>query len=281
MLNYSSQRYSHIKIRIDESNYDPDNKEFSTTVDTFDDEMYENYIKGLTYLDMYDDEPLISFPSRNIVPFVRFKESVFLHKTIIKEVDIIHNRLFKSKVELDPSFLQTGFRKKLSKTYKNAQIKRNRVRIEHNFSSNDISKKRRISSSKKSFKLKKEFVVGDFDSHDDKILPKSNDASKIKINTSLTSSKNSSMKKVEKPLIEESNNPLNVSKEFKLPEDSIISNTNKSKIKQRSNRPDFVERLFENYDYNSFDPSNKIVNYDKNKNLCFSVIQDIYNKITY
>jgi hypothetical protein len=281
MLNYTSQQYSQIKIRIDESDYDPENKEFLTDVDPFDEEMYENYIKGLTYLDMYDDKPLIQSPYSNIVQFVRFKESVFLHITFIKEVDIMHNRLFKSTVEIESSLPQKDFRKNLSRIYKIGQIKRSRVRIELNFSSNDLSKKRRISSNKKNIKLKKEFVVGDFDSHDNSFFPKNKDASKLKINTSLTSSKNSTLKKDSKPLIEESNNPLNVSKEFKLPEDSIISNTNKSKIKHKSNRPEFVERLFESYDYNSFEASNKIPNNDKNKKLCFSVIQDIYNKITY
>lgn len=281
MLSNLTQKYNLIKIRIDDAENDPDKIDFTTTVDNFDDKLYADTIQGKSKFDLFQKE---SVNKCLFMQPVRYRESVNLYKFMLKDKETIYNYIFKSNSSIDPLFLKGGFKKKLSRIFKNTQYKKSRVKVEHYYNSNDVSSKRRISSTNKVMKIKnKDFIIGDYDSHESNLIPKSKDENKNKSNnnTSINVSKSSITKKVEKQVTETINN-INLTKELKLPEDSIISYTsNKTKIKSNFDRPEFVERLFETYNYNDFESLIKIQNHNKNKNLCISVIQDIYNKITY
>ena len=217
---------------------------------------------------------------------VRYKESNHLYKILLKEKETISNYLFQSCVALDPLFLKGGYKKKLTRIYKNTNKKKNGIHFEQTYNSNDVSNKRRVISKNK-IEKKESINLGIFENYESNDNPnnisKKNDKSN-NYKPPYTSTLNIFNSKIQKKdiLVNDFNIPdLNISKEFKLPDDSVFSNRSRIVQKNRFNRPDFVEKLFEAYDYSDLDPWNKIQNHTKNKNLCLTVIKDIYNKITF
>ena len=294
--NTSAQRFNLIKIRIDEGDYDIDKKDFLTTIDNFDIKLYSDLIQGKSQFDIFQREPIkikdnISSTINSITNqnTVRFKESNHIYKILLKEKETISNYLFQSSVAIDPLFLKGGYKKKLTKMHKNTNFQKNGIHFEQLFNSNDISNKRKVNITTKVVPMKQENlgIFEKYETEDNPIIPKKNEiTNKSNTNykpayTSTLNIFNSKFAKRESQPIDFNVNDLNISKEFNKLNDSVFSNRSKIIQKNKHNRPDFVEKLFDAYDYSDLDPWNKIQNHTKNKNLCLSVINDIYFKITY
>lgn len=289
--NNSTQRINVIKIRIDDGDYDTDKKDFLTTIDTFDLKLYSDSIQGKSQFDIFQREPIKKqfTPTTVIISnanTVRYKESNHLYKILIKEKETISNYLFQSTVAIDPLFLKGGFKKKLTRIHKKTNFKKNVANLEQLFNSNDLSQKRRVNITPKLVPIKPQ-NLGIFENYetDNPIKKKdiqtiSNTVYKPPYTSTLNIFSSKFLKKDSQP-IDFNVNDLNFSKEFNKLNDSVYSNRSKIIQKNKHNRPDFVEKLFDAYDYRDLDPWNKIQNHTKNKNLCLSVINDIYNKITY
>lgn len=288
----SSQQRSNVtkpnarKIRIDDYD-DPDVKNFLTTIDAFDTKIYENSIQGKTKFAIYQKESL----KKEAPPLafsVRFKEGIGIFKTVHREKEHLSTNLFTSMVVIDPLALKGGFKKKLSRNNKQTNWQKKENKYEQTYSSNDVALKRRVSANVKLLNNSKNLgIFENYETNDNPNGPKKVDTSLSKNQTykpAYTSTLNLLNNKFQKKdvLLNDFNIPdLNISKEFKIPDDSVFSNRSRIVQRNRFNRPDWVEKLYDNYGYSDLDPWNKIQNHTKNKNLCLTVLKDIYNKITY
>lgn len=281
----NSQRQNVFKIRMDESDYDQDKKDFLSTIDIFDNKLYIDSIQGKSKFDIFQKEKIVkeNLPTNSI----RFKESNQFYKILLKEKETISNYLFQSSIGLDQLSLKGGYKKKLTKIYKKVNVKKAVTYFEEFFNANEFLIKKKPNSSQKSNPFNKNLgIFENYETQDQNLqnISKKNEA--IKINSSYkppyTSTLNifgNKLPKKEVLVNEFINSEFNISKDFKNPDDSVFSNRSRIVLKNKFNRPAFVEKLFESYDYNDLDPWKKVQNNTKNKNLCLSVIKDIYNKI--
>jgi hypothetical protein len=273
------------KIRIDDYDNDNDVKNFLTTIDIFDAKLYSETIQGKTKFETFQKDTIKKDSMNSIFNLIRFKESINIFKLFVKEKDTISNYLFQSGVAIDPLALKGGFKKKLSRIHKNANWKKKTNKYEQCYNSNDVVLKRRVSNVPKIVPQQTK-NLGIFENYETNDNPTKKKESSVNKSNSYkppyTSTLNIFNTQKKDILVNDFNIPdLNISKDFKLPDDSVFSNRSRIVQKNRFNRPEFVEKLFENYDYNDLDPWNRIQNHTKNKNLCLSVIKDLYNKITY
>jgi hypothetical protein len=229
---------------------------YTTQVDPFDLDLYQIYLKS---------NSISNLSERSSKEINKFLHSENLHYLIypeninIETFDNLSNRKpFTSYQPLSKINLKTKYKFQLNKIYKNG---------------------------KQSFSKTKEFLIDE----DPKLVNKTPnsldlkqsdkeksffDRARVKNGTFQPTHYKSSLKKGVLNLKFEDN-----VKEIMQVEDSMFNSCHDVYLQKNPTRPQFVEDLFKKYDYQDLDPWKKVQNRTKDKSLCLSVLQDVYNKI--
>jgi hypothetical protein len=248
-------------MKIDSEVKDDEEEAYYTTdIDSFDLNLYQMNLKS---------NSVGSFSERNCSKEIyKFLHSENLHHLIYNEninvetFDNLSNRKpFASTQPLSKINLKTKYKFQLNKIYKNGKgsyTKTKEILIDEDPRLLNKSRNSIISNDFKQSEKEKSFF----------------DRARVKNTSFQPTHYKSSLKKGVLNLKFEDN-----VKEIMQVDDSIFNSCHDVYLQKNPSRPQFVEDLFKKYDYQDLDPWKKVQNRTKDKSLCLSVIQDIYNKI--
>lgn len=252
---YTSTRPPYVKL--DNNFIENDEKIYTTSVDQFDEDLYQTNLKS---------QNLNLYVERNYeIEVFKFKHSENLHYLIYPEnisvemFDCLSNRKpFTSTQPLGKINFKTKFKLQLNKIYKNNNGKG--IKTEY-----IIDEETKITKNQSMYSL---------DIEDNEKEKNFFNNARMKNTYKPTTHLKQTVRKGVVNLKFEGN-----LRQIMQVEDSVFHSCNDVYLQKNSSRPQFVEDLFNKYDYQDIDPWKKVQNRTKDKSLCLSVIQDVYNKI--